>query len=64
MMHLVANDAPLGPEWLDHPLTGQWNGFRECYVGGDFLLVYQLDDTGRHGLVAFVRAGKHDDLFK
>lgn len=22
MMMLIANDAPLGPEWLDHPLKG------------------------------------------
>lgn len=24
MMLLIANDAPLGPEWLDHPLKGDW----------------------------------------
>ena len=24
MLLLVANDAPLGPEWLDHPLGGYW----------------------------------------
>jgi len=27
---LIANDAPLGPEWKDHPLKGNWEGFREC----------------------------------
>ena len=25
MLLLIANDAPLGPEWLDHPLKGEWN---------------------------------------
>lgn len=24
MLLLIANDAPLGPEWLDHPLKGEW----------------------------------------
>ncbi len=24
MLLLIANDAPLGPEWLDHPLKGDW----------------------------------------
>lgn len=24
MMLLIADDAPLGPEWLDHPLKGDW----------------------------------------
>jgi mRNA interferase YafQ len=64
MLLLIANDGPLGPEWLDHPLSGQWQGYRECHVGGDFLLVYKLDDGGKHGLVVFVRTGTHADLFE
>lgn len=64
MILLVANDGPLGPEWLDHPLTGDWEGHRECHVGGDFLLAYKLDDRGKYGLVVFVRTGTHADLFE
>lgn len=64
MMLLVANAAPLGPEWLDHPLGGDWAGHRECHIGGDFLLAYQLADAGKHGLIIFVRAGSHADLFE
>ena len=64
MVHLVANDGPLGPEWLDHPLTGNWSGHRECHIGGDFLLIYRLDDTAKQGLVVFVRAGTHAELFE
>jgi len=63
MLLLIANDAPLGPERLDHPLGGDWLGHRECHVGGDFLLAYKLDDRGKHGLVIFVRAGTHAELF-
>ena len=37
MFLLIANDVPLGPEWLDHPLRGDWADHRECHVGGDFL---------------------------
>ncbi len=62
MLLLIANDGPPGPEWLDHPLGGDWEGHRECHIGGDFLLAYKLDDSGRHGLVVFVRAGTHADL--
>jgi len=64
MLLLIANDGPLGPEWLDHPLGGDWEGHRECHVGGDFLLAYKLDDTGRTGCIVFVRAGTHTDLFE
>lgn len=63
MTLLIANDGPLPPEWLDHPLTGDWAGHRECHVGGDFLLIYTLDDSGKSGLVVFVRSGTHSELF-
>jgi len=63
MLLLIANDVPLGPEWLDHPLGGDWQGHRECHVGGDFLLMYRLEDSRKHGLVVFVRAGSHAELF-
>ena len=59
MLALIANDAPLGPEWLDHPLKGEWAGYRECHIGGDFLLIYKLDAD----LIIFVRTGTHADLF-
>ena len=59
MLLLIANDAPLGPEWLDHALKGDWSDHRECHIGGDFLLIYRLDDKA----IVFVRAGTHADLF-
>jgi mRNA interferase YafQ len=64
MLLLIANDGLLGPEWLDHPLGGDWDGHRECHIGGDFLLAYKPDDGPKHGLVVFVRAGTHADLFQ
>lgn len=63
MLLLIANDAPLGPEWLDHPLKGEWSDHRECHIGGDFLLIYRLQDEGKGGAIVFVRAGTHADLF-
>jgi mRNA interferase YafQ len=64
MMLLVANDGPLGPEWLDHPLVGDWTDHRECHVGGDFLLIYRLDGGGTNEQIIFVRAGTHAELFE
>ncbi len=60
MLLLVANDGPLDPEWLDHPLKGAWADHRECHIGGDFLLIYQVDGHQ----INFVRAGTHADLFE
>jgi mRNA interferase YafQ len=62
---LIANDGPLPPEWLDHPLKGQLKGHRECHIGGDFLLIYRIsEDRGRGGEIDFLRAGTHADLFR
>lgn len=64
ILHLIANDGPLGPEWKDHPLKGDWASYRECHIGGDFLLIYQIDETmGKSGTVYFARAGTHSELF-
>ncbi len=64
MLLLIANNGPLGPEWLDHQLIGDWQGYREGHIGGDFLLAYKLDDSGKTGLVVFVRTGTHAELFE
>ena len=61
MLLIIANDAPLPPEYLDHELTAESKGFRECHIGGDFLLIYDLLEDGA---VVFTRAGTHADLFK
>ena len=64
MLMLISNEAPLGPEWFDHPLKGEWGDHRECHIGGDFLLIYQLHGKGGDELICFVRAGSHADLFE
>jgi mRNA interferase YafQ len=61
MLTLIADDAPLPPEYLDHELSGAWSGFHECHIGGDFLLIYDLRQAGT---VYFARAGTHADLFE
>ncbi len=63
MLLLLGNNGPLPAEWRDHALSGNWMGFRECHVGGDFLLIYRLDESDKTSLVVFVRAGTHSDLF-
>ena len=64
MLLLVARDEPLGPEWLDHSLVGEWADHRECHIGGDFLLIYRMIGVDDGEQIVFVRAGTHADLFE
>lgn len=59
---IVDNDDRLPAELKDHELTGDWKDHRECHIGGDFLLIYTLDE--RKNLVVFVTAGTHAELFE
>ncbi|WP_294611364.1 type II toxin-antitoxin system YafQ family toxin [uncultured Bacteroides sp.] len=45
----------------DHVLSGNYNGFRECHVTPDWLLIYSLNSSLK--IVTLVRTGSHSDLF-
>lgn len=59
MMLLIMNDGPLPPQYKDHPLKGRLEGYRDCHVHGDFLLIYRLDGDK----LVFTATGTHTDLF-
>lgn len=63
-MLLLAAGEPLPPEYLDHELRGEWDGYRECHIGGDFLLIYRIWNSGKVEQVIFARTGTHADLFR
>ncbi|GAB4355857.1 MAG: type II toxin-antitoxin system YafQ family toxin [Methylohalobius crimeensis] len=64
MLLLIANEGPLPREYRDHPLSGTWQDFRECHIGGDFLLIYRIQSFGGSEQIVFTRAGTHADLFE
>jgi len=53
---------PLDPKHHDHPLKGDYNGFRECHIDPDWLLIYGIDNNAL--ILTAVRTGSHSDLFK
>lgn len=56
----LASGQPLAPKHHDHPLTGDWVGFRECHITPDWLLIYYIDD--RELILFLTRTGTHTDL--
>lgn len=45
----------------DHPLQGDWIGFRECHIQPDWLLIYRIDADVL--VLTLSRTGFHSDLF-
>ena len=64
MLRLIANEASLDSQWKDHELVGNWSGFRECHIGGDFLLIYKLHSSSKQEIIVFTRTGTHSELFE
>ena len=58
-VELLQDELTLPPHCRDHQLTGNWKDFRECHLGGDWLLIYQMTAE----LLILVRTGSHSDLF-
>lgn len=62
VINLLLEEKPLGESYRDHPLIGNYLGFRECHIQSDWLFIYKID-RGRLVLVAS-RTGTHSDLFE
>ena len=45
----------------DHELSGNWNGYRECHILPDWLLIYKLEDNVL--ILTLARTGTHSNLF-
>lgn len=59
VIELLLSGQPLPVRLKDHPLGGNWKGFRDCHVKPDLVLIYQITpDT-----LTLVRLGSHSELF-
>ncbi len=59
IMFDIICENPLPAKNSDHPLIGNYKGYRECHIEQDWLLIYMFKDNE----VRFVRNGTHSDLF-
>lgn len=61
VLKLLVSEQQLPSVYRDHALSGNYQGFRECHIHPDWLLIYRIEQN-RMTLVA-VRTGTHSDLF-
>ncbi len=55
----LAGLEPLEIKHRDHALSGTWEGFRDCHVEPDWILIYRIKDE----ILYLERTGTHSDLF-
>jgi len=61
VVELLAKGVTLPLKNRDHALTGDYEGFRECHITPDWLLIYRVEQDV---LVLYLfRTGTHSDLF-
>ena len=62
IIHTLACDEPLPAKCRDHALHGNLEGFRECHIEPDWLLVWEQHDDEL--ILILIDTGTHADLFK
>lgn len=60
-LDLLRKTGTLPPEYKPHLLLGQYKGYMECHIEGDFLLIW-IDES--NDIIKLVRLGSHSELFK
>lgn len=58
---MLSEGKVLRHKYQDHPLTGNYAGYRECHISPDWLLIYAKYDEEL--FLVLLRTGSHSDLF-
>ena len=58
---MLQNDIPLEEKYRDHELKGKYQGFRECHIQSDWLLIHLKENDVL--TLTLVDTGTHADLF-
>ena len=59
---LLVNDSDLPEAYKDHPLIGNYVGFRDCHIEPDWILIYKKIDEPVP-VLHLEATGSHADLF-
>lgn len=62
VVEFLISGKKLPEKYLDHQLTGNYKGYRECHVSPDRLLIYKVNNKELELLL--FRTGSHSELFK
>ena len=60
LAYLLIARLPLPKKYLCHSLIGNWQGYNECHIKPDILIIYKFEQE----ILKFARIGSHSELFK
>lgn len=60
VVEMLLEDKTLEAKYRDHSLIGNFNGFRECHIQPDWLLIYLKNNESI--TLTLVDTGSHSDL--
>jgi len=63
VIQALRRDQALPEQHRDHDLVGNWQGYRECHLKPDLLLVYRKFDSEDGALLRLARLGSHSEIF-
>ena len=61
VVDVLRNGEKLNAKYHDHALQGDFEGFRECHIQPDWLLVYLVEDDIL--TLTLTDTGTHSDIF-
>ena len=61
VISLLLRREPLPASCSDHPLTGNWSGYRDCHIEPDWILIYRIEEDSL--VLLATRTGTHSDIF-
>ena len=61
VIEMLIKEIPLPDKYRDHPLRGDWEGYRECHIEPNWLLVYKIEE--KKLILVLTRTGSHADIF-
>ncbi|MDS1309503.1 type II toxin-antitoxin system YafQ family toxin [Marinobacter xiaoshiensis] len=56
---MLQRGGSLDEKHVDHPLAGNGQGFRDCHVKPDLVLIYRVSGA----VLQLARIGSHSELF-
>lgn len=59
LITLLVNEQGIPADYEDHPLQGNWRGYRDAHIEGDWILIYRVDGED----LRLARTGTHQDIF-